>query len=374
MESNYWWDGALTVAGGAGIGGNLNVKGNTNINRLDVSGTIRAKHPGDSAAMLLSDNNIGNTDYGTLTISRPTNNKTRPSIGVCNYNTTTSTNDSILQMGFLKDSNNFGLFTNNSYTNGDGNPAICLEHTNKYVGIGKKSPSYNLDVSGSVILNKLIINEVVGTDATTTDGSLIINHNNLSGVSSIVFPSPTNTLEGRFGDYGYIKYKDNYNNTEDGRLIIGIENDAAGTNIKDSIIIFPAKGEGFVGINKMDPTTNLDVSGSLTVSGTVSAASYNATSDYRIKKNITSLNENYTIDELEPKYYYNSMNGKYEVGFIAHEIETKYPFLVNGKKDDECYQSINYNGIIGLLTNEIKMLKKEMSILKEEMRTIKGFK
>ena len=155
--------------------------------------------------------------------------------------------------------------------------------------------------------------------------------------------------------------------------IIGIENDAD-TTIKDSIIIFPANGNGFVGINKMDPTTNLDVSGSLTVSGAVSAASYNATSDYRIKTSVTSLNENYTIDELEPKYYYNRMNGKYEVGFIAHEIETKYPFLVNGKKDDECYQSINYNGIIGLLTNEIKMLKKEMRILKEEMRTMKGFK
>ena len=210
------------------------------------------------------------------------------------------------------------------------------------------------------------INENIGSDATVNSGSLVLKHMDPSGVSSIVFVS-----NGAYhSDSAYIKYKENYTGVEDGRLIIGIENDATGGN-KDSIVLYTPGGYGFVGINNLNPTMALDVSGSVTISGTVQAASYNAVSDYRIKSNVISLNETHSINNLEPKYYYNEINGKYEFGFIAHELEKEYPFLVNGKKDDDLYQSINYNGIIGLLTNEIKILKKEMNLLKEEMRTIR---
>jgi hypothetical protein len=47
------------------------------------------------------------------------------------------------------------------------------------------------------------------------------------------------------------------------------------------------------------------------------------------------------------------------VGFIAHEVQEVYPFLVNGVKDGAAIQSINYNGFIGILTKEIQVLKKK---------------
>ena len=56
-----------------------------------------------------------------------------------------------------------------------------------------------------------------------------------------------------------------------------------------------------------------------------------------------------------------------QTGFIAHEVQEYYPFLVNGKKDGESIQSINYSGLIPILVNEIQNLKKEVSNIKDEL-------
>ena len=49
------------------------------------------------------------------------------------------------------------------------------------------------------------------------------------------------------------------------------------------------------------------------------------------------------------------------MGFIAHEIQELYPFLVNGQKDGEQTQSLNYIGLIGILTKEIQDLKRRLT-------------
>ena len=49
-----------------------------------------------------------------------------------------------------------------------------------------------------------------------------------------------------------------------------------------------------------------------------------------------------------------------DIGFIAHELQEHYPFLVEGEKDGHDYQSVNYNGLIGILINEVQQLKKEI--------------
>jgi hypothetical protein len=47
------------------------------------------------------------------------------------------------------------------------------------------------------------------------------------------------------------------------------------------------------------------------------------------------------------------------MGFIAHEVQEIFPFLVNGEKDGKELQSINYTGFISLLVKEVQDLKKE---------------
>ncbi len=96
----------------------------------------------------------------------------------------------------------------------------------------------------------------------------------------------------------------------------------------------------------------------------VQANSFVSLSDYRIKKNVQSLNINkYNIDNLKPIEYYNIITKKKDIGFLAHEVQEHFPFLVEGNKDDEAYQSLNYISMIGLLVNEIQELKKRIQNL-----------
>jgi hypothetical protein len=107
------------------------------------------------------------------------------------------------------------------------------------------------------------------------------------------------------------------------------------------------------------------VTGNITLSGTgagiMTAVTFNATSDYRIKANVQVLGDNYTVDVLQPVRYNNSMSKKSEIGFIAHEVQQYFPELVTGEKNGSEYQSLNYIGIISILTKEIKDLKQRVT-------------
>ena len=103
--------------------------------------------------------------------------------------------------------------------------------------------------------------------------------------------------------------------------------------------------------------------------GIVNASSFNATSDYRIKKSIKLITN--TIDNLNPIQYYNNFTKREDMGFIAHEVQEHFPFLVNGKKDAIDMQTLNYTGLIALLTKEMQDLKKDKINKTEEIQTQK---
>jgi hypothetical protein len=96
--------------------------------------------------------------------------------------------------------------------------------------------------------------------------------------------------------------------------------------------------------------------------GQIGATSFNASSDYRIKENLRPITA--TVDDLNPLQFYNKQSRNEDMGFIAHEVQEQFPFLVTGEKDGEQMQSLNYSGLIALLTKEIQDLKKENRTLK----------
>ena len=98
----------------------------------------------------------------------------------------------------------------------------------------------------------------------------------------------------------------------------------------------------------------MGILGNLYVQGFVSTSS-----DYRVKYNPVCLDGTFTVDHLNPLTYTNTLTKRKDIGFLAHEVEEHYPYLVVGKKDGDMYQSLNYNGLIGILTNEIKELKRQ---------------
>jgi hypothetical protein len=118
--------------------------------------------------------------------------------------------------------------------------------------------------------------------------------------------------------------------------------------------------------------TSLDVSGNATVGGTLgvtgaaSAATFTSGSDYRIKENVQQLDNSFTIDNLNPVTYNNKISGKQDMGFIAHEVQEIFPFLVSGVKDGEETQTLNYIGLIAVLTKEIQDLKIRLNILESK--------
>jgi hypothetical protein len=68
---------------------------------------------------------------------------------------------------------------------------------------------------------------------------------------------------------------------------------------------------------------------------------------------------------LKPIIYDHIDTKKTNIGFLAHEVQEYFPFLVSGEKDGPNTQSINYTGLIGLLTKEIQELKKRVTKMED---------
>jgi hypothetical protein len=134
--------------------------------------------------------------------------------------------------------------------------------------------------------------------------------------------------------------------------------------------------DGITFINNTTASTStttgaLKVAGGVGITGNCIAGSFSTASDYRIKENIVDLDANYTIDNLRPVKYDNKLTNKEDVGFIAHELKEEYPYLVNGEKDAEELQSVNYIGLIGILVKEIQGLKQENKSMRGELDDLK---
>ena len=96
--------------------------------------------------------------------------------------------------------------------------------------------------------------------------------------------------------------------------------------------------------------------GSITV--TASATSFNTSSDYRLKENITPVTDGITrLQQLKPaRFNFIADPDKTVDGFIAHEVQDLVPEAIHGEKDavDEdgnpIYQGIDQSKLVPLLT------------------------
>ena len=112
-----------------------------------------------------------------------------------------------------------------------------------------------------------------------------------------------------------------------------------------------------------ETNVKLKVEGNTTINGTINTNEIVIGSDYRLKTNIKPLDDTFVVDHLRPVEYNKNNCDKKEIGFIAHELQNVYPDFVSGSKDCETMQHVNYNNLIGILVNEIQMLKKRVNEL-----------
>jgi hypothetical protein len=185
-------------------------------------------------------------------------------------------------------------------------------------------------------------------------------------------------LLGPQGNTGCIGFKGPQGNTgpQGSKGLLGNSGDIIGPTGPTGTNYFINSGSniyynsGYVGIGITNPQNSLDVQGNGNFTGRLQASIYFTTSDYRIKDNVLLLDETFSVDKLNPVIYYNKNIKKHDIGFIAHEVQENYPVLVNGEKDGAELQSLNYIGLIGILTKEIKELKKNVEQMNMRIKEI----
>ena len=92
-------------------------------------------------------------------------------------------------------------------------------------------------------------------------------------------------------------------------------------------------------------------------------------SDYRVKENVKDLDLNkYSIDTLRPVSFNRKESKKLDTGFIAHELqETEFSYMVEGEKDGENNQSVNYMSLVAVLVKEVQELKARVKELESKI-------
>jgi hypothetical protein len=114
---------------------------------------------------------------------------------------------------------------------------------------------------------------------------------------------------------------------------------------------------------------NTFAGGSNTFTGTVYAASFQVSSDARLKENVETLNNAVdTVCQLRGVSYLKG--GKPEIGVIAQEVEQIMPFLVG--EDSAGYKTVAYQNMVGLLIEAIKEQNKTIKELTTRLEKLEN--
>ena len=333
-ESTTSTTGALVVSGGAGIGGNISVGGNVNfVGNLYQNGVLFAG---------------GSSTTGTTLSLTGT------------------------QQSFNSAS---GAFTvaggagigGNVEVGGNVDIASRLVSTNGTTGA--------LTVAGGVGISGVVNIGNTTASSSTTTGALVVNGGGV-GITGAVYvggniemtaTKPLIRFSNQIANKKLVLYDDGLNDDPTAAATTSFY----GFGINSSSIRYQVPGSGIHKFYSGSADGTIQC-GPITASGGINALSFTATSDYRIKQNARSIcdDPSFNVDVLRPITYTNLRAGKQDIGFIAHEVGEHYPYLVNGEKDGEQMQSLNYTGIIGILVKEIQELKKETQDLKKRVANL----
>jgi len=160
--------------------------------------------------------------------------------------------------------------------------------------------------------------ETAGSERMNIDssGTVLVNKTGLSGADSGFILNPS-TLSGGANAYLFVTNT----RTDSGGYVVGLNRQGSTGDV--------------INFRQGDTTV-----GEIVVTG--SATAYNTSSDYRLKENITPVqNAGDIVKAMQPVTYTFKSDGSWHDGFLAHELQELHPRAVTGSKDamkDEEYE------------------------------------
>jgi hypothetical protein len=264
------------------------------------------------------------------------------------------------------------------------------------VGIGTTSPSYTLDVLGTGRFSQKL-SSTTGNDSTSfentsaTTGWVNLVRATSTGANGLLFIENSTGGNRAVGTSAYATGLCTYTSTalqfgtdnnirmtisSAGNILLGTTDVPNGTSIYGSAFVPVSLGRVRLAMATSDAGNvqlvqffnpngqvgNISTNGLLTVYGT--------SSDYRLKKDVTPMENALSIVNLLKPYTWKWKDDSNGQGFIAHELQEYFPEAVTGKKDglDEDgnpeYQSLDASFIVATLTKAIQ----ELSAQNEELK------
>jgi hypothetical protein len=105
--------------------------------------------------------------------------------------------------------------------------------------------------------------------------------------------------------------------------------------------------------------------GSIHTSGTATA--FNTSSDYRLKDDYKDFNGLDLVNNINVYDFEWKSDKTRSYGVKAHELQEVIPQAVNGEKDGEQMQQVDYSKIVPVLLKSIQELKAEIETLKAQI-------
>ena len=132
-------------------------------------------------------------------------------------------------------------------------------------------------------------------------------------------------------------------------------------------VVGPAAGGGAQALHFYSGTTQV---GSIALSTT--AASYNTTSDYRLKENVTPITDatNRVLSLNPVRFNFIADPDQTVDGFLAHEAQAVVPEAVTGEKDGEEMQAIDQSKLVPLLTAALQDALKTIQALEARVAAL----
>jgi len=272
-----------------------------------------------------------------------------------------------------------GAFTSLGIDDNAASTAVTIDASGN-VGVGTISPNGRLEVLEDASQIALRISSsngnTAGTIKTSNEASannkLIISATRGSGAILFETDSAERMRIDSGGSVGIAKTPDT------NRATIGHEFGAAGysfhTRNSGTLLFLNRAGTDGAIIEFYNDAV---LRGSISVSG--SSTAYNTSSDYRLKENITPVqNAGDIVKAMQPVTYTFKSDGSWHDGFLAHELQELHPRAVIGEKDavDEegnpDYQGVDYSKLTPILTAALQEALNKIDALEARITALEA--